>query len=146
MSYDIKWLAAGGWKCSSDVFTDETGVEISHLEAYLPGPSGEGNKAFIDVYVGEMPQGETAEDQAFANYAETVGFDGDEDDTCPIVKFKFNGKNAWGFDAVTEDDFPMRFISQEVRRGVLAIIVYCVNSKDQFLPVFELIERNLRIK
>ena len=94
-----------------------------------------------------MPDGETAEDQAFANYAEVIGFDEEDgNEESPIVKFKFNGKNAYGFEAETEDNYPMRFFAQEVRKGVLLVVAYYVKSEDLLLSTFELLERNLRIK
>lgn len=145
MAYDITFRLPEGWNTISETFNDESGVEISHLEAHLPGGRNEPDDILIDIYVGEMPDGETAEDQAFANYAETVGFD-DEDDFDPIEKFKFNGKNAWGFRALTEEECPMRFIAQEVKSGILAIIVFWTKSEDMVQPTFELIERGLRIK
>ena len=75
------------------------------------------------------------------------GFDEeDENEESPIVKFKFNGKNAYGFEAETEDNYPMRFFTQEVRKGVLLVVAYYFKSEDLLLSTFELLERNLRIK
>lgn len=141
----IDFKVSSEWKTVFDSFTDESGVEINHMESYLPGAKGEPYKTLVDVYLGAMPEGETAEDQAFANYAATVGFEDDEEEN-PIVKFKFNGKNAWGFDAVTEEDFPMRFLAQEVSGGQLAIIVYCVREEEMIQSTFGFLERNLRFK
>lgn len=125
---------------------DESGVEISHFEAHLSGNEKDHEQAMIDIYVGDMPDDETAEDQAFANYAETVGFDDDDpEDYNPIAKIKFNGKNAWSFEALCEDDFPMRFIAQEVRSGVLAIIVFAGKDLSIVDDVHTLIERNFRV-
>lgn len=144
MAYDVVLTLPPEWISFQETFEDESGVEIAHLEAQLPA-KGKCEEALIDVYVGDLPDGETAEDQAFANYAETVGFD-DDDDTAPIVKFQFNNRNAWGFDALTEDDSPMKFISQEVRKGVLAIIVVCGRNRDVLQNALTLVERGLRVK
>lgn len=145
MAYKINLKLPDDWKTNLDTYNDEVGETI-HLEAHLPGAPGEVDRIQIDVYVGDLPEGETAEDQAFANYAEAVGFDDDdENEECPIVKFKFNGRNAYGFEAVTEDNCPMRFFAQEVRKGVLLIVAYYTASEDLLLSAFELLERNLRI-
>ena len=145
MAYEINLNLPGGWKTEKDSYVDESGEEITHLEACLSGTEGRDNDALIDIYVGGMPEGETAEDQAFANYAETVGFDEDDEES-PISSFKFNGKTAWGFSAVTEEDYPMRFIAQEVRKGVLAIIVCCACSEEKLSEVSVLTERSLRVR
>lgn len=131
-----------GWERDIKVETDEYGAHVTHVEGYPQ--EGEG---FVDVYVGEMPEGETALDQAFANYAETVGFsDDDPADFNPIGKIKFNGKTAYGFDALCEDDTPMRFISQEVKKGVLAVIVFGAADEQALEALHQHIERNFRVK
>ena len=145
MAYEINLKLNDDWKTNLETYTDEVG-ETTHLEAHLPGASGEPDQILIDIYVGDLPDGETAEDQAFANYAEVIGFDDeDEDEESPIVKFKFNGKNAYGFEAETTDGYPMRFFTQEVRKGVLLVVAYYVKSEDLLLSTFELLGRNLRI-
>ena len=147
MAHEINLKLNGNWKTNLDIYNEEFGGETTHLEAHLPGESGDPDKILIDIYVGDLPDGETAEDQAFANYAEVIGFDDeDENEESPIVKFKFNGKNAYGFEAETEDNYPMRFFTQEVRKGVLLVVAYYVKSEDLLRSTFELLERNLRIK
>lgn len=140
MKTDIQITLPDGWKINRDNYTDDSGETISHIEASLADDS-----AFFEVHAGPIPEGETAEDQAFANYAESVGFD-DDDEGSPIVKFKWNGKNAWGFEALCEDDRPLRLISQEVRSGVLAIIIIGATDDTQLEKVSELVETHLRIK
>lgn len=147
MSYGINLKLSDDWKTNLETYIDESGAEITHLEAYVPDEGGDIDRIMVDVYVGDMPEDETAEDQAFANYAEVVGFDDeDADGESPIVKFKFNGRNAYGFEAETEDGCPMRFFTAEVRKGVLMVVAYYVKSEDLLLSTFELLERNLRIK
>lgn len=135
------------WTCEQDTYLDESGYEIAHLEAHLRNDRKQKDEAIIDIYVGDIPEGETAEDQALANYAETVGFyDDDPEDFNPIEKFKFNGKNAYGFSALCEDESPMRFIAQEVRKGILAIIVFSASDEQSVEETRALIERSFRVK
>lgn len=147
MAYDISLSLPSGWTTEQESFIDESGFEITHLEAHLRNDAKKADEALIDIYVGDMPEGETAEDQAFANYAETVGFDEDDpEDFAPISKIKFNNKTAYGFAALCEDDSPMRFIAQEVRKGVLAIIVFIAPDEKKIVEVQQLIERQFRVK
>ena len=139
MKIEISFKAAEGWTVENEVYTDENGVEISHIEADCTADG-----SFVEVHAGPMPEGETAEDQAFANYAESVGFDDDNEDS-PIVKFKFNGKNAWGFDALCEDDKPLRLICQEAKSGVLAVLILGAPDDAKLEELTSFVETKLRI-
>lgn len=141
MQYQIQLSLSDEWTVNTETVTDDYGRVTGHLEASRPDGS------FIDISLGEMPEGETAQDQAFANYIETVGFSEDDpEDYNPIARLKFNGKNAWGFDAYLENDVPMRLISQEPRAGVLAIMVFSAPDRDELVNLHLLIERNFRVK
>lgn len=147
MAYNISLNLPQGWHSETETYTEEGGFIITHLNAYLPNDAQKRDDASIDIYVGDMPADETAEDQAFANYAEVVGFDeNDPEDFNPIAKIKFNNKNAYAFDALCEDDSPMRLISQEVRQGVLAIIIFAAVDDRALEELQATLERNLRVK
>lgn len=147
MAYNIQLNLPQGWHTECETYNEEGGFIITHLNGYLPNDLAKRDDASVDVYVGDMPEGETAEDQAFANYAEVVGFDeNDPEDFNPIYKLKFNNKNAWAFDAICEDDSPMRLISQEVRQGVLAIIIFAATDDRALEELQATLERNLRVK
>lgn len=147
MAYDILLNLPEPWIVEQDTIQDESGCEISHLEAHLQNRAKKRDDGMIDIYVGDMPEGESAEDQALANYAETVGFSEDDpEDFQPIVKFKFNNKNAFGFDAICEDDSPMRFLAQEVRKGVLAVVAFAAVDDRRLDELQQLLEKNFRVK
>lgn len=139
MKIDILFKVPEDWTVENEIYTDENGMEVSHLEADCAGDG-----SFVEVHAGPMPEGETAEDQAFANYAESVGFDDDNEES-PIVKFKFNGKNAWGFDALCEDDKPLRLICQEVKSGILAVIILGAPDDAKLEELTSFVESKLRI-
>lgn len=144
--YDIKINLPDGWQKESEVYEDESGEMISHLEAHNYDHENKTDLAMMDIYVGTMPEDTTAEDQAFSNYADMVGFsDDDPEGFEPIEKFKFNGRNAFGFSALCEDDSPMRFISVELKKDVLAIICIAAKDEDSLAGVFQIVERNLRL-
>lgn len=141
MKYSITLPLPQQWKSEIESYIDESGEEITHLGAV------DGDLGNIDIYAGPMPEDETAEDQALANYVEVVGFDeSNPDDFNPIQKIKFNGKNAWIFSALCEEGGVMRFISQEVRSGVLAIIAFTAADDPALEQLQGTIERGLRIK
>lgn len=147
MAYDIQFNLPSSWSVEQDIYVDESGFEISHLEAHLRNDKEQTDNGYIEIYVGDMPEGETAEDQAFANYAETVGFfEDDPEDYNPIEKVRFNGRNAWGFDAYGEDETPLKFLAQEVRKGVLAIMLFSAPTDAAVKDVCALAERNFRVK
>lgn len=147
MAYDIKLQLPQGWNKETETYEDESGAVITHLSANFPDPDKKRDAGIIDIYVGEMPEDTTAEDQALSNYADIVGFDeSDPEDFNPISCIKFNGKNAYGFTASCEDDSPMMFLSQEVKQGVLAIICVAAIEFDMLQDDMQLVERGLRIK
>lgn len=142
MKYNVTIPLPEGWTKENEEILDGPDGELVEIQA-----CGSTEACFIDIQVGAMPEDETAEDQAFANYAETVGFDEDDpEDFQPVYKIKFNGKNAWCFDALCEGDTPMRLLAQEVRSGVLAIVVFGAENDEALESLQSYLERNLRIK
>ncbi|MBQ3882108.1 MAG: hypothetical protein II730_06370 [Bacteroidales bacterium] len=138
MEFDIQLPLPEGWVSSVDQYIDEDGSEISHLEAQLRGRG-------IDLYVGPMPEGETAADQAFSNYVDMVGFeDGDEGD--PIIQYPFDGKKAYGFEAYDEEDHPLRVLCLEPKKGILAVMCLSAADERSLSELQTLVERKLRIK
>ncbi len=112
------------WTVSQEIYTDEIGADITHIEAN----SRVGD--MVDIYVSDMPDGETAEDQAFSNYVDMVGFSEDDPEGFqPIRKYRFRASKAWGFEALCEDERPMKFLAQEIAKGVLG--VFCLASADE---------------
>lgn len=139
MEYDIKLKLPQEWTVESEVFNDDNGVEVSRITACA-------GRDYVDIYVGPMPEGETAEDQAFANYAESVGFyDDDPEDFNPIEKFRFNNRSAFGFDGLSEENLPLKIFTQEVKKGVLAVIVVIGHNEKALDENMSLVERGFRL-
>ena len=147
MNFDIQLNLPAGWQKETDCYMDESGFEVTHAQAHFYNAAKKRDDALIDIYVGEMPEDSTAEDQAFSNYADIVGFEEDDpEDFNPIAKIKFNGKNAYGFSALCEDDSPMMFLSQEVKSGVLAIICAVAKTDEELQKVMQLVEKGFRVQ
>ncbi len=147
MAYDISLKLPQGWVSDLDSYIDESGVEITHLSCHLPNDKERTDEALIDVYAGPMPEDTTAADQALANYADTVGFDEeDPEDFDPITEWPFNGKKAYGFEAIAEDDSPMRMMCIELKKGTLVILCSLANDDDTLVDAVQLAERGLRLR
>lgn len=147
MAYDIQLNLPAPWQKEMETYTDESGSEITHLEAHLYDEAARRDTGYIDLYVGPLPEDTTAEDQALSNYADIVGFDDDDpEDFNPIATIQFNGKKAYGFDAFFEDDSPMMFLAQEVKKGVLVILCAAGADDSRLKDVLTLVERNLRVR
>ena len=147
MAYDISLKLPQGWVSDLDTYLDESGVEITHLSCHLPNDIQKTDEALIDVYAGPRPDHTTAADQALANYADTVGFDEDDpDDFDPITEWPFNKKKAYGFEAIAEDDSPMRLMCLEPRKGTLVVLCILAKDDDMLVEAVQLAERGLRVK
>ena len=147
MAYDIQLRLPEGWQKEMETYEDEGGSEITHLEAHLYNEARKQDEGYIDIYVGPLPEDTTAEDQALSNYADIVGFDDDDpEDFNPIAVIQFNGKKAYGFDAWFEDERPMMFLSQEVKSGILALIMAAGSDDARLKETLALIERNFRVR
>lgn len=139
MAYDVKLKLPELWTVESEVFNDDNGVEVTRISASA-------DRDYVDIYVGPMPEGETAEDQAFANYAESVGFyDDDPEDFNPIEKFKFNNKPAFGFEGLSEENLPLKIFTQELKKGVLAVVVVIGHNEKALEENIALVERGFRL-
>lgn len=125
-----------GWRCSQEEVV-EMGMRSCHLEASCGSDS-------IEAYAGAMPPGESAEDQALYNYAEMVGFD-ENDETSPVLVWKFQGRRAFGFDCLDEDGSSIRVICLEPRAGVLLVVCLYAADDDALESLFKLAENAMRV-
>lgn len=146
MAHDIQLRLPEGWQKETETYEDESGAEIAHLEAHRYNAAAKRDEGYIDIYVGPLPEDTTAQDQALSNYADIVGFDDDDpEDFNPIATIQFNGKKAYGFDAFFEDESPMMFLAQEVKGGVLALILVAGSDDERLQTALALVERGLRV-
>jgi hypothetical protein len=147
MAYDIQLRLPEGWQQETETYEDEGGAEITHLEAHRYNSAAKRDDGYIDIYVGPLPEDTSAEDQALSNYADIVGFgDDDPEDVNPIAAIRFNGKKAYGFDAFFDDESPMMFLSQEVKSGVLALMMVAGSDDENLKEALSLVERGLRVR
>ena len=146
MSFDIDLPLSPAWSVEQDRYEEVDGALITHLECHLPNAGNTADDAFIDLYVGDMPSDTTAEDEAFANYAEIVGWDDDDDEESPIAEWKFKHKTAFGFTGECEDGSIMLLMCVEILKGALLIATVIADDDDAVGKWAKYLEEKLTIK
>ena len=128
------------WQSHQETLTDN-GIELSHLEAYLPDDKSQSDRVLVDVYAGDMPEGSSAEREALLSYQDIIG-DGEED---PLTVWPFQGKEAFGYEAVCDDDAIMRVMCVETEPGLLLILNIVAQDDDLFDKAVSHVEKNLAV-
>ena len=147
MAYRFTLDLPQGWEKEVTHENDPEGGELTHFECHLSDDAARTDLAQIEIFAGRMPSDTTAADEALANYADIVGFDDDDpEDFDPITEWPFAGKKAYGFEALCEDDSPMRLMCTEIKAGYLVLISICAKDDETLVETVQLVERNLRAK
>ena len=120
-TYDILLPLTQDWINEEDRYEEVDGAFITHLECHLPSGDGKSDSAVLDIYVGDMPADTTAEDEAYANYADIIGWDDEDDEESPISEWRFKNKKAFGFSGECEDGSIMLLMCVEILKGALLI-------------------------
>ena len=137
---DIQLPLLPGWQCHLETLTDN-GMELAHLEAYLPDDRNQADRILVDIYAGDMPEGSSAEQEALHSYQDIVG-DGEED---PLLIWPFQGKDAYGYEVICDDDAIMRVMCIETEPGQLLILNVVAQDDDLFDEAVEHVEKKLSV-
>ncbi|MBO4671952.1 MAG: hypothetical protein J5640_08975 [Bacteroidales bacterium] len=143
MVYDISLPLPPGWTSEEDRYDEVDGQTITHLECRKPESEG---TWLIDLYVGNMPSDTSAEDEAYANYAEIIGWDEEDDEEDPIAEWKFQNRTAYGFSGECEDGSIMLLMCLEIKKGTLVILSIVAPDDEAVGKVAKHVEEKLRIK
>ena len=146
MSYDISLPLPHDWTSEQDSYEEIDGVLITHLECHLPKGDGKSDRALIDLYVGDMPADTTAEDEAYANYADIIGWDDEDEEENPIAEWGFQRKKAYGFSGECEDGSIMLLMCIEIVKGGLLICSVVAPDDEEVSKWAKYLEENLRVK
>ena len=130
-----------GWQSHPETLTDN-GIELAHLEVYLPDDKSQSDHLLIDIYAGALPEGSSAETEALHSYQDIIG-DGEED---PLTIWPFQGKEAYGYEAVCDDDSIMRVMCVETIPGQLLILNIVAQDDDLFDEAVEHVEKTLSLE
>lgn len=141
MNPDIHLPLLPGWQSNLETLTDN-GLEVTHLEAYLPDDARQSDRVLVDAYASAMPEGSSAELEALHSYNDIVG-DEEED---PLVIWPFQGKEAFGYEAVCDDDSVMRVMCVETAPGVLLILNIVAQDDALFEEAVVHVEKNLSVR
>ncbi len=147
MNYDISLNLSPDWIREEDRYEEVDGAMITHLECHLPGPEEGKYEAILDLYAGDLPSDTTAEDEAYANYAEIIGWDEEEDDEeNPIAQWKFQNRRAYGFSGECEDGSIMLLMCVEIIKGGLLICSVIAPDDEKVSKWASYLEANLKVK
>lgn len=140
MANEIILTMPEGWTCRNGNTIEENGP-VGHFEA----ENGQG--AEVEVFVGPMPPDSSAEEEAFLNYADMVGWDeNDPEDQDPLTEWPFNNRKAYGFEALCEDDTPLRVMCIEVKKDVLLVMTVTAADDAALADLLKWIEAHLRVR
>ena len=128
------------WQSHQETLLDNE-IEISHLEVYLPDDKRQADKGLIDIYAGQMPENSSAEKEALRSYEDIVG-DGEED---PLTIWPFQGKEAFGYEVICDDDSIMRVMCVEWEPGLLLILNVVGQDEELFETAVEHVEKHLTL-
>ena len=117
-----------GWESHAETLLDND-IPLAHLEAFLPDDRSQSDKILVDIYAGDLPDGSSAEQEALHSYRDIVG---DEEDEDPLTVWPFQGKDAFGYEAVCDDDSVMRVMCVEYAPGQLLILNIVAQDDDLF--------------
>ena len=141
MNLDIHLPLLPGWQSHAETLFDNE-LEVTHLEAYLPDDGRQSDKVLIDAYASAMPEGSSAEQEALNSYRDIVG-DEEED---PLIIWPFQGKEAFGYEAVCDDDSIMRVMCVETAPGALLILNITAQDDALFDETVVYVEKNLSVE
>lgn len=145
-TYDILLPLTPDWINEEDRYEEVDGAFITHLECHLPSGDGKSDSAVLDIYVGDMPADTTAEDEAYANYADIIGWDDEDDEESPISEWRFKNKKAFGFSGECEDGSIMLLMCVEILKGALLIASIIAPDDDAVGKWAKYIEEKLTVR
>ena len=93
-----------------------------------------------------MPADTTAEDEAYANYADIIGWDDEDEEDNPIAEWGFQRKKAYGFSGECEDGSIMLLMCVEIVKGGLLICSVVAPDDEEVSRWAKYLEENLRVK
>ena len=146
MTYDISLPLSPEWIREEDRYEEVDGAIITHLECHLTSSQEGKDDAFLDLYAGDLPSDTTAEDEAYANYAEIIGWDEEDEEDNPIAEWKFQKRKAYGFTGECEDGSIMLLMCVEIVKGGLLICSVIAPNDEAVSKWAEYLEANLKVR
>ncbi|MBO4743346.1 MAG: hypothetical protein J5533_06900 [Bacteroidales bacterium] len=145
MVYDISLPLSPEWIREDERYEEVDNAMITHAECHLPSAQEGKYEAVIDLYAGDMPSDTTAEDEAYANYAEIIGWDEEDEEDNPIAEWRFQKRKAYGFTGECEDGSIMLLMCVEIVKGGLLICSVVAANDEAVSKWAEYLEANLKV-
>lgn len=146
MTYDILLPLSPEWIREEERYEEVDNALITHLECNLPSSEEGKCDVVMEMYVGDLPSDTTAEDEAYANYLEIIGWDDEDDEEDPIAEWRFQNKRAYGFSGECEDGSIMLLMCVEIVKGGLLICTVVAQTDEEVSRWAQYIEQNLKVK
>ena len=146
MTYDISLPLSPEWIREEERYEEVENAMITHLECHLPSAQEGKYDAFFDLYVGDLPSDTTAEDEAYANYAEIIGWDEEDEEEDPIAEWTFKNRKAYGFSGECEDGSIMLLMCMEIVKGGLLICTVIAPDDEAVGKWSKYLEENIKVK
>ena len=140
---EVKLPLQQGWKSSFETIRDGED-DLAHAQFFLSDEESGSDKILVDIYAGPMPPGSDAGQEALDSFYDVVG-DDPEDEEDPLTVWPFQGVDAFGYEAVCDDDSIMRVMCLEKTPGVLVIIDVVARTEELFEKTITFVEKNLSV-
>lgn len=115
------------WKAEKEVYDEVDGTKSYSLSIAATGK----DIRSIDISIGIIPEGSDAYIEASRTYEEVVSEEDLKNNEEPILCFKFQDYDAYGFDIWTEDGLPCFFFCIDVKsKGVSKLLTVLVTAQD----------------
>ena len=115
------------WKAEKEVYDEADGTKSYSLSIAATGK----DIRSIDISIGMIPEGSDAYIEASRTYEVVVSEEDLKNNEEPILGFKFQDYDAYGFDIWTEDGLPCFFFCIDVQsKGVSKLLTVLVTAQD----------------
>jgi len=136
MSHKINFPLPAGWNIEEGTI-NEDGTDVITLYA-TKGTSS------IELYVGDMPEGSDAYQEAMFSYAEA--FNAKEGDEIPLGELPFLGETATYYDAEDDSGNPMIVLCVEPTKGTLVLSILGDKNDEALDDLMAFVDENLTVE
>ena len=133
------------WKCSTETFKDEDGTESYGMSVNARGRDARS----FNLSWGIRPEGTNAYTEACITYEQFVGEEDLSQNDETIISFAFQGYEAHGFNACSEDGLPCFFFCVDYPandKNILLTVLTCAANVKDLEHLIDFIEENIEIK
>ena len=133
------------WNAESETYDEADGTR-----SYSLSISAAGNDVrSIDISWGSIPEGSDAYNEACATYEEVMNEEDLDVVEEPIICFKFQDRDAYGFNVLTDDGIPCFFFCVQIQtKGQADLLTVLVSApdNDELQSLIDFVEEYLSVE